>query len=183
MEGTRNWGSWPQGAEELAGWRCLSVCCRGAEPLPTHSPLSGEGWKPVSHTQLKEPSVLTHCPPRHRSVTAHSSTSRTETFVSKASHGPQGLVRFRPEEGQGVARSGKGLEDLSQSPELEARGAGGRGAPEPGRAAGEGTCRRHRGEAVEEGSETLPDAWLPTSSLSLPSSHPRWKRAFHQHAG
>lgn len=88
--------------------------------------------------------------------------------------GPQGLVRFRPEDGQGVARSGKGLEDLSESPQLEARGAGGRGAPEPGRAEGEGTCLRHRGEAVEEGSETLPDAWLPTSSLRLPSSHPRW---------
>lgn len=58
--------------------------------LPTHSPLSGEGWKPVSHRQLKEPSVLTQCPPRHRSVTAHSSTSRIETFVSRPSHGSLG---------------------------------------------------------------------------------------------
>lgn len=85
----------------------VPVCRRGAEPLPTHSPLSGEGWKPVSHTQLKEPSVLTHWPPRHRSVTAHSSTSRTETSVSRASRGPQGLVRFRPEEGQGGLEVGK----------------------------------------------------------------------------
>ena len=70
---------------------------RGEEPrslppetLPTHSPLSGEGWKPVLHRQLKEPSVLTHCPPRHRSVTAHSSTSRIETSVSRTSHGSPG---------------------------------------------------------------------------------------------
>ena len=25
MESARSWGSWPQGAEELAEWRCLSV--------------------------------------------------------------------------------------------------------------------------------------------------------------
>lgn len=60
------------------------------EPLPTHSPLSAEVWKPVLHRQLKEPSVLTHCPPRHRSVPAHSSTSRIETSVSRTSHGSPG---------------------------------------------------------------------------------------------
>lgn len=70
--------------------------------------------------------------------------------------GPQGPGQFRPEEGQGVARSRKGLEDLSERPELEARGTVGRGALEPGRAEGEGTCCMHRGQALEEGSRDTP---------------------------
>lgn len=70
--------------------------------------------------------------------------------------GPQGPGQFRSEEGQGMARSRKGLEDLNKSPELEARGAVGRGALEPGRAEGEGTCLMHRGQALEEGSRGSP---------------------------
>lgn len=79
------------------------VCSPHPKPLPTHSSLSGEGWKPVSHRQLKDPSVLTHCPLRHRSVTAHSSTSRIETLISRPRHGSPGTPSS-PDEGQGVAR-------------------------------------------------------------------------------
>lgn len=70
--------------------------------------------------------------------------------------GPQGPGQFRLEEGQGVSRSRKGLEDLSERPELEARGAVGCGALEPGRAEGEGTCCTHHGQALEEGSRDPP---------------------------
>lgn len=76
------------------GWRWADVgqspVRSPLKPLPTHSPLSGEGWKPVSHRQSKEPSVLTQCPPRHWSVTAHSSTSKTRTYVSRPSQGSLG---------------------------------------------------------------------------------------------
>lgn len=70
-------------------------------PLPTHSLLSAESWKPGSHRQWKEPSVLTQCPLGHGSVLAHSSTSRTGMAV-RGSHGPQ--------EGCGVASDRKSLE-------------------------------------------------------------------------
>lgn len=55
------------------------------ESLPTHFPFSGEGWKPVSHRQSKEPSVLTQFPPKHWSLAAHSSTSRKQTPVIRPS--------------------------------------------------------------------------------------------------
>lgn len=69
----------------MLGWADVKPSpTQSLEPLPTHSPPSAVGWKPVSHRQLKEPSVLTQCPPRHGSAAAHSSTSRIEIPVGSA---------------------------------------------------------------------------------------------------
>lgn len=140
---------------------------RPPEPLPTHAPLSGEGWKPASHRQLKEPSMLTQRPPRHRSVTAHSSTSRIEAPVSRPSPGARGPEAAQRTAGERLgARRSEGSVP-SWKPEAGLRG----GALELRHYQGQKddtqrvqrapVCRRHGGEAPLKDSECLPDTWLP----------------------